>query len=555
MLQSDRLYERVNVLIDRLSTSQSVRITKVEQKPKAADLPMEEYPGDEGDWLVRCLSAEPATLNAFVEGATWATRWIVYDNIFESMLEYEPDAFRYRGKLAEEFSISEDGLEIYFKLRDDVYFSDGEPVTTDDVIFTFETITDPNVDAAGYANYFRDVERYEKINDKEIKFHMKNVYFLSLGFLGGMPIHPGHIYKYDDAREFNERRTDPVGSGPYVFERWDVGQQVILRRDENYWGPKPKVKRRVFRFITNDTAALQALLAVEVDYMRPLPEQFAEKDKDDKFKEDFYCLSYWDAGHTGYFWIGWNQARPFFADRRVRLAMTHLVDREAIREHILRNPDAEIPTGPFYIHGPQSDPNIKSWPYEPEKAKQFLDDAGWIDRDQDGIRDKNGVPFRFRYMIVSGTALHEQIAKLVKDSAARAGIEVIPDPYEWSVFTQKVLARDFDALNMAWGGNVESDPYQIWHSSQIEKGSNYVRFNHPQADAIIEQARQTLDADERNALYHRFHRIIHEEQPYTFVYTRPEQRFLHRRFKNVIIHKLGIDEHEWYVPKEKQKYK
>jgi peptide/nickel transport system substrate-binding protein len=108
---------------------------------------------------------------------------------------------------------------------------------------------------------------------------------------------------------------------------------------------------------------------------------------------------------------------------------------------------------------------------------------------------------------------------------------------------------------MSWGGNAESDPYQIWHSSQRKGGSNYVEFNNPAADALIEQARETLDTNKRNALYHKFDRIIHEEQPYTFIYTRPEQRFLDRRFQNVIVHKLGIDEREWYVPRDEQKYK
>ena len=371
-------------------------------------------------------------MSVFIEQASWSTRWIVLYNIFESLIDYEMDDFKYRGILAEKFSISDDGLEIYFKLRDGIHFSDGHPVTTDDVIFTYETITDPNVDAASYANYFRDVDHYEKINDKEIKFYMKKVYFLSLGYLGGMTILPEHIYKYKDAREFNQRRSDPVGTGPYVFEKWDVGQQVVLRRNENYWGPKPKIKKVIFPFITNDTAALQVLLAGKIDFIRPLPDQYSEKCNEDDFRKKFYCLSYWDAWNTGYFWIGWNEARPFFADRKVRLAMTYMIDREAIRDHILRNPEAEIPTGPFHIYGPQNDPNIKPWPYNPEKARQLLDESGWIDHDGDGIRDKNGVPFRFKYMIVADMALHEQIAKLVKDSAAQAGIEVILDPYEWS---------------------------------------------------------------------------------------------------------------------------
>ncbi|MHC4122757.1 MAG: peptide-binding protein [Planctomycetota bacterium] len=555
MIQADRLYERLNGLIETLSVDrQTVATYKKAEVP--GDVSKDEYPGDEGDWLVRSLSGEPTTLYGVLAASTWSTRWIVSGNIFESLLEYEPDAFKFCGKLAEDFSISEDGLEIYFKLRDGIHFSDGKPVTTDDVIFTFETITNPGVDSASLANYFQDVKGYERINDKEIKFYMKKVYFLSLGFLGGLPIHPKHIYKFDNPEEFNKRRTNPIGSGPYVFEKWNVGKEVVLRRNENYWGKKPKIKRRVYRFITNDIAALQALQAGDVDYLRPLPDQFAQKSVEEEFQKRFYCLSYWDAGNTGYFWIGWNQLRPFFADRKVRLAMTHLIDRDAIRNYILRNPEALVPTGPFYIYGPQNDPNIKPWPYDPEQAKKLLDEAGWIDRDGDGIRDKNGVPFRFKYMISSGIYLHEQIAKLVKDSASKVGIEVIPEPYEWSVFSERVTNRKFDAVSMAWGGSVEGDPYQIWHSSQIEgRGSNYVGFNNPEADAIIEEARQTLDEKKRNGLYHCFHKILHEEQPYTFIYTRPEQRFLDKRFENVKVHKLGLDSHEWYVPKNVQRYK
>jgi peptide/nickel transport system substrate-binding protein len=385
---------------------------------------------------------------------------------------------------------------------------------------------------------------------------MNRVYFKFLEIIGGMEILPEHIYKFTDPMEFNKKRSNPVGSGPYIFEKWDVGRQVVLKRNDNYWGKKPKIRQIIYRIITNLTATVQALRAGDIDYMRPMPDQFSELSRDNQFTDKFRCLSYWHPA-VGYFYIGWNQQRPFFKDARVRLAMTHLVDREAIRTYILKNPDVNIPTGPFYVYGRQADPAIKPWPFDPNKAVQLLNEAGWTDHDGDGIRDKDGVKFSFRYMIGSGLYLHEQIAKMVKDQAAKVGIEVSLDPYEWSVFVERLHSRDFDAVNLSWGGGgIQEDPYQIWHSSQIgNRGSNYVGFNNPQADAIIEEARRTLDENKRNELYHQFHRIIHEEQPYTFVYSRPEQRFLDKRFENVKIHKLGINELEWYVPKDKQKYK
>jgi peptide/nickel transport system substrate-binding protein len=159
-------------------------------------------------------------------------------------------------------------------------------------------------------------------------------------------------------------------------------------------------------------------------------------------------------------------------------------------------------------------------------------------------------------MFVSGRGLHEQLAKHLKDQAAKVGIEVIPDPYEWSVFLTRLIDRKFEAVTLAWFSDVTEDPYEMFHSSQIgNRGSNFVGFRNAEADKIMEQARSLLDDSERNRIYRRIHQIIHEEQPYTFLYTRPEQRFLQPRFKNVKLHKLGLDWLEWYVPVEEQKYK
>jgi len=552
MIQAERLYERLNVLIDRISNLSSYS-DAIKPKSTSSAARAKEYPGDEGDWLIWSLDAEPVTLNPILVSSDAYTAYIVGGNIFESLLEYDPDKLILKPLLAESYQVSDDGLEITFKIRDDVWFSDGHPVTADDVVFTYQTIVNPKIDAASLANYYQDVDRVVKINDHEVKFFMKRLYFKSLEFLGSMPIFPKHEYEFDDPEQFNKHITNPVGSGPYVFDGWDIGRQIVLRRNENYWGPKPKLKKIVYRFITNLTAAIQMLRSGDIDFMRPLPEQYAELSKEPEFAKNFYCLSYWHPG-VGYFWIGWNEDRPFFKDRRVRLAMTHIINRELICKQLLRVPEAKVPTGPFYIYGRQNDSSIKPWPYDPDKARQLLDEAGWIDTDGDGIRDKDGVPFRFHYMI-GNILLHKQIVKMVKDEAARVGIEVIPDPYEWSVFVERLRNRQFDAVNLAWHGGLEQDPYQIWHSSQIGGGgSNYVGFNNPEADRLIEQARMTLDETKRNELYHRFHRIIHEEQPYTFIYTRPEQRFLDKRFENVIIHKLGLDHHEWYVPLAKQKY-
>lgn len=559
MVQSDRLYERLNLLLDRLQSSRPVRM--VREETESADLPMEggpeEYPGDEGDWLVWCINAEPATLNAVTAKDVYAS-WIVgsyyWSNVVESLLDYDFDEVVLKPLLAKRYEVSEDGLEITIELKENIWFSDGVPVTADDVIFTYKTTINPKVDAHELANYYRDIKEVVKIDERTVKFIMSQPYFKSLEVVGTMGILPKHIYEFDDPHEFNMRYSDPVGSGPYVFERWDVGREIVLRRNEHYWGKKPKLKRIIFKPIANPVASLQAIRSHEVDFTRPTSEQFAELSIDELFLEGFDCLSYWEP-LTGYAYIGWNYDTPYFSDRRVRLAMTHLVDREGIVQHLLKG-IGKVVTGPFYTLGPQNNPDIQPWPYDPERAKELLDEAGWIDTNGDGIRDKDGVPFRFKFMITSGGGFPEKLAKLLKDEAAKAGIDVIVDPYEWSVFEERLNTRSFEAVTLMWGGVVESDPYQIWHSSQVEgRGSNRIGFVHPEADTLIEEARKTLDLDKRNKLYHRFHEILHHEQPYTFLITRPSLRLIDKRFKNVRVHKIGLNPHEWHVSKEKQRYK
>ena len=554
MVQSDRLYERLNLLLDRSAGSRAIRTAQVKQKTRSADLPGEQYPGDEGDWLIWCLKAEPRTLNPIsVEGDIYM-RYVTTGSVFERLLEYDFDEVKLEPWLAESYEVSDDGLEISVKLRDDVYFSDGVPITTEDILFTYETIKNPGVDAADIRNFYDNFKEVVKVDDRVVKFIFYEPYWKTFEAVGLFEVLPKHIYEFDDPAEFNNRRSNPVGSGPYIFEKWDVGSGIVLRRNENYWGHKPKLAKIVFRFITNDVAALQALRANEVDVLIPTPEQFSEMSVDEKFSKDFRCFAYWTPGVPFYF-FAWSERTPYFKDRLVRLAMTHIVDRETIVNHLLKG-NAKIVTGPFYIYGGQCDPNVEPWLYDLEKARQLLDEAGWVDSDKDGVRDKDGIAFRFRYSYPAGALIYEQLAKLIKDEAAKVGVDVVADPYEWSVFIERLNNREFEAATLGLGGTVETDPYTHFHSSQIAgRGNNFVGFNNPEADAIIDEARRAMDENKRYPLYHRFHRLLHEEQPYTFLFTRPAFRFIDKRFENVIIHKLGLNEYEWYVPKEKQRYK
>ncbi|MBN1845916.1 MAG: hypothetical protein JW810_09550 [Sedimentisphaerales bacterium] len=545
MIQSDRLYERINRLEDSPS-----RLSPVESRP--AGQPASGSAGREGDWLIWAFGGEPATLLCLSAEADAYTRWITLTDIFETLLEEDFEGAGLVPLLAGSYAVSPDAREITFYLRDDIRFSDGVPVTAADVLFTYRTILDPGLDLAAQRHRLGNVKELVKLDDRTVRFVFHQPHWQSLQIAGSLPVLPRHVYQFDDPAEFRRNRQ-PVGSGPYVFESWDAGRQIVLGRNERYWGPKPPLRKRVYRFITNKAAALQALRAHQVDLIIPTPQQYVELADDPAFQREFYTLSYWNRGAPSYV-LAWNQGQALLRDRDVRRALTHLLDREGIVRHLLQGRGRMI-TGPFYRYGSGYDDSIEPWPYDPDQAGRLLERAGWTDSDQDGIRDRDGVAFQFSLSYPAGNVIFEQIAKLYRDQAAAAGLRIDADPLEWSLFNGRLRQRSYQAALLGVGGEDRDDPFCYWHSSQAEgAGGNFTGFSSGPADALIEQIRVCLDPDRREGLFQELHRLLHEEQPCTFLFTRPSLRFVDRRFENVRVHPLGLRPLEWYVPAAVQRY-
>ncbi|GIW47106.1 MAG: peptide-binding protein [Deltaproteobacteria bacterium] len=502
----------------------------------------------EGDWLIYNLGAEPGTLNPIT--ATDAYESIVNSGkIYETLVKRDNKTLEIIPLLAESWEVSEDKLTFTFHLRRGVKWHDGYPFTAHDVVFSYEKIMDPEVDAPHLRAYYKDIKSIEAIDDYTVRCSYSKPYFLALEFCGGIPIVPKHVFEKGDFNT-NPAGRAPVGTGPYRFVKWNTGEEIILDRNEDYWGKKPYIKRIVFKIISDPTVALQVLKREEIDLTGLTPIQWARQTSSQRFKKNFRKLSYFTPNYS---YIGWNTRRPFFSDKRVRRAMTHLVNRELILEKILYNL-GEIVTNPFYIYSPEYDHSIKPYPYDPVEAKKLLDEAGWVDHDGDGIRDKDGVKFEFEFLIPSGSITAEQIATILEEELKRVGIRMRIRRLEWAVFVKHLEERRFDAVTLAWSMGVESDPYQVWHSSQAERGSNFVGFKNDEADRIMEQARKEFDKAKRVRLFRKLAKIIHEEQPYTFLFCRKSTVALHKRFRGVKVYPLGIDPLEWYVPLPFQKY-
>jgi peptide/nickel transport system substrate-binding protein len=323
-------------------------------------------------------------------------------------------------------------------------------------------------------------------------------------------------------------------------------------RNEGYWGRKPRITRRIYKLITNDDAAFQVLQKGEMDVMNLRAEQWVGQASRPAFEARFNKFRY---PGNGFSYIGWNLRRPLFADKRVRRALTMLLDRELIREEIYQGL-ARVVSGSFHPDEPEYNKEIEPLPYDPDAAEALLAEAGWVDSNNNGTLDKDGAEFTFELLLTNDNPVAEQIATVFQESLRFAGVGMTIRQLEWATFLQSVKSHDFDASMLGWSLVPYPDPYQVWHSTQaIKDGSNSVGFVNEEADRLMEEARTVFDRDQRVALYHRFHEILHEEQPYTFLFCREDLVTVDKRIHNTVVYPRGLDSLEWWVPLPLQKYK
>ncbi|MBI3541056.1 MAG: hypothetical protein HY073_02825 [Deltaproteobacteria bacterium] len=491
------------------------------------------------------MGAEPDTLNPITATDAYASR--IDSFIYDSLIERDNQSLEWKAKMAERWEISPDQKQFTFYLRDGIRWQDGQPVTLDDILYSFERIMDPKVDAPHLRVYYQEIEKIEKVGSHAVRFTYKRPYFMALEFCGSIPIIPKHLF--NDGKDFNQHPQNrfPIGNGPYRFVGWETNRKIVLERNEDYWGKTisrfPEIKRIEFQIVSEDTVALQLLKKGELDFAGLRPIQWVRQTNSEKFNRSFSKYKFYTPGYS---FIAWNMKRPVFSDTKVRRAMTMLVNREAILQK-LNFGLGRIVTGPFYAESVDYNHAIAPLPFDPAQAKTLLKEAGWEDHDGDGILDKDGQPFRFEFLIPSGRRFAERLASILKEDLKKVGIDMQIRQLEWALFIKNLDDRKFDAVTLSWVFGVEQDPYQVWHSSQAEKGSNFVGFKSQEADGLIEKGRHEFDRQKRSALYQELHQLIDEAQPYTFLFSNPSLVALQRRFKNVNVYPAGMDPIEWKV--------
>jgi peptide/nickel transport system substrate-binding protein len=520
-----------------------------------------------GDWSVDSFSTNIKTITPLVSSDLYASN--VQSNVLESLITRNPDTLEWEGLIAKSWKISDDGLVISFQMREDVSFSDGQPLTAEDVVFSFDFIMTEAIQAPRERAYLEKIKAVKASGKYKVVFTFKEPYFEALSLAGGMSILPKHFYAsyVKEPQKFNQSKGLLLGSGPYKLtdpKNWtpDKGN-IELVRNERYWGDvPPSFNRILWKVIQNDSARLTTYRNGDIDSYSARPVEYQELKKDEQLIAKSQNFEYMPPT-VGYSYIGWNQERAGkptrFADKRVRQAMTYLTDVSRIIKDVQLN-YAEPAVSPFSNTSKQHNNTLQPYQFNLDKAKALLTEVGYEDRNGDGVlEDKSGKPFEFKLTYFQANEDTKRMALLLKDLYARAGVRMIPFPQEWPVMLENLGKKDFDAITLAWTSGIETDLYQIFHSSQaISNGDNYISYKNPELDKLIEQARRTVDESKRMPLWQSAEQILYEDQPYTFMMRRKSLLFVDKRIHNLQMTKLGLNlgslPLENYVPVAQQKY-
>ncbi len=521
----------------------------------------------QGDWSVSAFGNNLKTLTPLVSSDAYASD--VQGYVLESLIARNPDTLEWEGLIAKVWQISPDGLTITFQMRDDVTFSDGQPLTAEDVAFTFDFIMNEKIDAPRDRAYMEKIKEVTAKGKYEVVFVYKEPYFEALALAGGMGIFPKHFYApyLQTPQAFNESKGLLLGSGPYRLQDpkgWtpDKGN-VELVRNERYWGDvQPSYNRILWKIIQNDSARLVTYRNGEIDAYAARPVEYGQLKGDAQITAKSQNFEYMPPV-AGYSYIGWNQQRggkpTRFADKRVRQAMSYLTDVERIIKDVFLD-YAESAVSPFSTTSKQHDAALLPYKFNLEKAQALLKEVGYADRNKDGVlEDKDGKPFEFKLTYFGENEDTKRMVLLLKDLYARAGVKMIPFPQEWPVMIEALDKKDFDAITLGWTSGIETDIYQMFHSSQAKAGGdNTISYKNPALDKLIDQARATVDEATRMPLWNQAEQIMYDDQPYTFLMRRQTLAFIDKRIANLQMTKMGLNKGflplETYVPTAQQKY-
>jgi ABC-type transport system substrate-binding protein len=462
----------------------------------------------------------------------------LYKPWLATRVEVDPDYLEYviflrRGV---KWQVPQLDLERYPHLKGD------HEVTARDLKFALDLLMDPAVEASHLRSYYSECAGAEVVDDHCLIVRWKKKQWNSKDYTVPefFPL-PEFLLAYDEkGRPYETERLAAaindhwfyrdnrfIGCGPYLLAEYDPSSHCLLRRDDNYFLQQelPPIREIYMEIFPSRELQMKKLMAGEHDYGGLLPLDWDRLRKDPKTPlSQGKMEENWQWG-TQFGFIAWKNTHPIFKDVKVRTAMTLACDRQRMSDSLDLGKSAVV-TGPAFFLSPFAPEELKPLPFDLERSKALLAEAGWKDQDGNGVLEKviDGEmrEFRFKAMIPQNKEWAD-VFEIFKEDLAKIGVILEPEQLQWGQFSDRLDDRKFECTALYWDtSGWDSDHFQIWHSSQIAepKSSNFIEFKDEQVDKWIEEARITFDVPKRREIQKNIHRRIAELQPYTFMVTR-----------------------------------
>lgn len=486
--------------------------------------------------------ANPMTLNPIIANSIDDVTLTGY--FFMSLMGRDMQTYEDIPGLAEKVEVSKDKKEYTYTLFKNAKWSDGTPVTSDDVEFTLNKIMDTKVDAAATRSFMGGVT-FQKIDALKFKFIVAVPKYNSLSALNTFV--PVQKKQFEKEADFNKSKENlrPIGNSAYKLKAISRDQHVTIERDLNWWAKDFKENKAQanfdliqFKIIPDQALSYENFMRGSIDTMNFLADQYATQVKGvdkDKFGDkpdsgkNLWAKEFKSDGSMPWYSLRLNLKNPILSSLNVRKALAYLVDYNAVIERGYFNTVYQS-ISPFGSRTDNTPPELKSgaktFKLDPKKAASLLKEDGWADTDQDGLLDKviNGkkMPLKLEVKLAAMNTSGMKAVQIFKESFKKSGIELSIRALDVPALFKDIDERNFELIFMGWGGgNIHPDPKQIWHSESIAHGgSNMVGYSNPKVDQLIEKANLEFDRKKRAKMLQEIAREIYNDVPYIFLVER-----------------------------------
>jgi len=538
--------------------------TKVVEEAAPTAAPTQEEEKEEPKSIIVTFFEEPDSLNPYYT-QMWFS-WLAID-LFDVGLWSIDDNLEMHLEMATEVptvengGISQDGTVLTIPLRQDAQWSDGTLVTAHDFVFSYQMIMDDNNTVQTRYPYDPFVQTVKALDDYTLEITMSDPY---VAWNTGLfkDVLPKHILEpvYEaegsiDNAEWNRQPT--VGNGPFVFKEWQSGSHMTFEANPNYWRGEPKIDQIFIRIVPDTEAQMAAIQAGDTD----IGAYMTAADKPTIDALDHMALTIVPSAwiESWFFNLDPETGHPALQEIPVRQALVMAVDRQQIIDELFYGL-YKIPAT-FWYDTPYEDPSIEPWPYDPARAQALLDEAGWVDSNGDGIRDKDGQELVLRYSTTSGNELREATQVVVQQMLADVGIGIEIQNYSydtiWVSYGEDgpLALGGYDIAEWSDGAYDYPDPnWPYFLCSEIPTddypdGLNWYGICDPELDALLQKQAVTVDLEERIEMYHEIERIMHDQVLWVGIRTDPDLWAVNTNLQNLQF--SGVDcfwnAYEWDI--------